>query len=415
MKISFDLFSLLSIAGIGASLVLGVLLLTMAKRNKRGNIFFFLFILTNCFGIFSAGFSLFSGLYRVIPHSIGLSYLFLLALAPLLYLYFSCLLNTGFRLKGSSILHALPLVVFPILQHRFYLSSANEKISFTERWLSGSLSQADRIQGYSLMIPFLIQATLYLLVILRRITIVNRAIKNQFSDADQRTIKWGFLILILSLAVLATFTVSLTLTVTGIWTARQPFRIISLLIPTYVLIFSFNALLQNDMGVSVAETPNTSPKNRKEYSPYRSGYSIQEERDLQALKTLLTIQKPYRDPELTLSHLAEQLSLSRGTLSWLINNRIGKNFYDYINNLRLDEALERLERSETVNILELAFDVGFRNKSTFYKFFKARTGSNPLQYIKSHRITESESPEENSTKDNRSSESQSLQKNRLYV
>lgn len=95
-------------------------------------------------------------------------------------------------------------------------------------------------------------------------------------------------------------------------------------------------------------------------------------------------EKPYLDFELTLQKLASQLDIPEKELSLLINHYLGKHFFDFINEYRIDEAKNILENptSKELTILEILYQVGFDSKSSFYTAFKKITHQTPTQYRK---------------------------------
>ena len=95
--------------------------------------------------------------------------------------------------------------------------------------------------------------------------------------------------------------------------------------------------------------------------------------------------KPYRDPELSLSQLAELLGLSRRQTSALINREFERNFNDFINGYRLQSVREALLRGEhhRHTLLAIALDAGFNSKSTFNRVFKREIGQTPRQFLAS--------------------------------
>ena len=92
--------------------------------------------------------------------------------------------------------------------------------------------------------------------------------------------------------------------------------------------------------------------------------------------------------DLTLKSLAEDLGTSPNNLSWLLNQVYQKSFYDYINALRVEEVIGKIEENihERHTILAIAFDSGFKAKSTFNKVFKNQTGLTPTQFIKEKNV-----------------------------
>ncbi len=95
-------------------------------------------------------------------------------------------------------------------------------------------------------------------------------------------------------------------------------------------------------------------------------------------------EKPFLDFELTLQKLASQINIPEKELSILINHYLGKHFFDFINEYRINEAKNILEnpyKNETTT-LEILYQVGFSSKSSFYTAFKKNTNQTPTQYRK---------------------------------
>jgi AraC-like DNA-binding protein len=102
-----------------------------------------------------------------------------------------------------------------------------------------------------------------------------------------------------------------------------------------------------------------------------------------ALAAFMQKSRIYLDPDLSLEVLATRMKMSRHHLTQLLNEKLEKNFYSFINEYRIGEAIDRLnDPSSQVNILSLAFDCGFNSKSSFNNYFKKITGSTPTAYRK---------------------------------
>ncbi|NQZ75271.1 MAG: helix-turn-helix domain-containing protein [Ekhidna sp.] len=91
--------------------------------------------------------------------------------------------------------------------------------------------------------------------------------------------------------------------------------------------------------------------------------------------------------ELSLKELADKIQLHPNKLSWLLNERLHKNYYDFINSYRLKEFQERALDKENahLSILGLAYESGFSSKSVFNDYFKKTTGSTPKNWIKQNK------------------------------
>ncbi len=99
-------------------------------------------------------------------------------------------------------------------------------------------------------------------------------------------------------------------------------------------------------------------------------------------------EKWFQNPSLTLRSLAENLNISSNKLSWLLNERVGQNFNEYINTLRL-ETFKKIALSPANNhltLLALAYESGFNSKSVFNTFFKKTEGMTPKAWVRSNQI-----------------------------
>jgi YesN/AraC family two-component response regulator len=97
------------------------------------------------------------------------------------------------------------------------------------------------------------------------------------------------------------------------------------------------------------------------------------------LSSLMKQEGLYKKNDVTLTELAEGLHIHPNYLSQVINEKEQKNFYHYINTLRVQEFIRIASQPESrkYTLLSLAYDCGFNSKSTFNKYFKKYTGKRP--------------------------------------
>jgi len=100
------------------------------------------------------------------------------------------------------------------------------------------------------------------------------------------------------------------------------------------------------------------------------------------INNLMVSSKPFLDPNLTLLQLASELDISTHYLSQIINEKFHLNFFDFINQYRVEEVKVRINNSEFKNysLLGIALDSGFNSKSAFNRIFKKFTNQTPSQY-----------------------------------
>ncbi|KUJ82562.1 AraC family transcriptional regulator [Microbulbifer flavimaris] len=91
----------------------------------------------------------------------------------------------------------------------------------------------------------------------------------------------------------------------------------------------------------------------------------------------------YRHTGLTIRELAEQLGAREHVLRSLINRHLGyRNFNEYLNEFRIDEASARLADpgQSHLPVLSIALDIGYRSLSPFNAAFKRRHNCTPTEY-----------------------------------
>ncbi|WGH74815.1 AraC family transcriptional regulator [Tenacibaculum tangerinum] len=101
-------------------------------------------------------------------------------------------------------------------------------------------------------------------------------------------------------------------------------------------------------------------------------------------KAIIKNQKLYLNPQFSLSLFSKKLDLSESYLSHIFNQNSSINFSEYVNKLRVEEALKLLKNSQFKNytIVAIGLEAGFNSKSTFYHNFKKEVGVTPTQYRK---------------------------------
>ena len=94
--------------------------------------------------------------------------------------------------------------------------------------------------------------------------------------------------------------------------------------------------------------------------------------------------KLYTDSLLSLPKLADKLRITTHLLSQILNERLDRNFFNFISEYRVQEAQKKLLEPESVRVtmLELAYEVGFNSLSSFNTAFKKHAGVSPSEFKK---------------------------------
>jgi len=132
--------------------------------------------------------------------------------------------------------------------------------------------------------------------------------------------------------------------------------------------------------VQTDESEDEPEKRKYQKSGLSSDSSSTLHRDL---SHLMIMEKVFRESELSLTDLAKRLNTQPNHLSQVINEREGKNFYDYINSLRIEEFMRIVSTPESkkYTLLGLAQECGFNSKSSFNRYFKKVTGKSPSEFM----------------------------------
>lgn len=140
--------------------------------------------------------------------------------------------------------------------------------------------------------------------------------------------------------------------------------------------------LRSHVGIDTSGPSDaTEPVSRKlELTPSAAG-ELQEQ-----LAALLRDKKIHTRNDLSLADLAALLSISTHIASELLNQHLGKSFYEFLNAHRAAEAAMLLaDETQNLSMTDVAYEAGFNNPNTFYREFKRHHGMTPTQYRKSHR------------------------------
>jgi len=108
------------------------------------------------------------------------------------------------------------------------------------------------------------------------------------------------------------------------------------------------------------------------------------ERYKHQLEELMSEEKPYLNPELTLRLLAEKMKIPPNQLSQLLNEGFDKNFSEFVNSYRLESFKLNVANPslQHLTILGLAYESGFNSKTVFNTYFKKMMGKTPKAYWK---------------------------------
>jgi AraC-like DNA-binding protein len=102
---------------------------------------------------------------------------------------------------------------------------------------------------------------------------------------------------------------------------------------------------------------------------------------LARIDTLMTVDRVWLDPGLTLADFARRLGASEAETRRLVHQRLGeRHFRTFLNGWRVGEAQRRLIADPRAPMIAVAFDSGFSSLPSFNRVFRDIAGCSPSQY-----------------------------------
>lgn len=144
---------------------------------------------------------------------------------------------------------------------------------------------------------------------------------------------------------------------------------------------------KNHLYLQIARQYKETVEKLKATAPNSSEGSKTESRNdkyddiFERLESLMKNEKIYRELNLTRERVSELMNSNRTYLSQVIKEKTGQSFITYINDFRINEAIEILsDPKNDMPLKALSSHLGFSSITTFYKLFKDKVGMTPAKY-----------------------------------
>lgn len=263
------------------------------------------------------------------------------------------------------VLHILPFIIVETLVALFHARTSVEDIVA----ILGSIRNLNR--NFMVLIgtlSFFIHMLTY--VFLARKTLVRHReeLQQYCSSVD---LDWAFHVIQMATII---FLISFLSSIVQYSGLKNIFTILILLLIVISLGFTLRLLLR----------AMSSPLFQAVPKPVSgSTLSVEEIEELkEKIINQLSERKLFTNPELTIKDLASEIHVSDRTVSQVINKALGKNFYDLVNDYRINEACHIFDTNidPKLTVLEVLYMVGFNSKSSFNTQFRKKTGLTPSEY-----------------------------------
>lgn len=128
-------------------------------------------------------------------------------------------------------------------------------------------------------------------------------------------------------------------------------------------------------------------RNNTEISNEKENLNISEDliEDILVKLDGFEMNKEFLNKETNLQELSKMFNTNSNYLSKIINHYKGKTFTNYINDLRVEEVVNRLKiekQFRNYTIQAIAYESGFKSAQSFSKAFNKKTGIYPSYFIK---------------------------------
>lgn len=299
----------------------------------------------------------------------------------LLYLFVQTLLSEKFVFKPVYMLFFIPFLI----ETAFFLVSSgapHEKVQILHSLTTGGPHASAFAFFWALELIYNAAMTIAAASVVRRYT---RNLKDHVTDVGKFSLRWLSSFIRLALLFFVLQGVFLILFMAGISSIATAFIVLySLMAVTFYMISYWTlsappVFIPATIDKTSCTTQRDTGKYRKNPLEYKKAESIAVE-----LTKIMEEEKLYLTNGIKLEDIAQRLSTSTNNVSQVINQNLKVNFYDFINQYRVEEAKRLMHdpAQRELTLLAIALNAGFSSKSTFNKVFKENTGTTPSQYFR---------------------------------
>jgi AraC-like DNA-binding protein len=319
---------------------------------------------------------------------IPIDYVFAMLMGPGIFVYVKMILGQPIHYKKPNIwLHLLPSLPAVVFVVYFVTLPESMRIERLMKNFESLMWQGNTLNGI-----FYIQMTTYLFVcyhlISKQLKVSKTVVINKY-QFDITWLKTFFTIDIIMMIVTAPLCLYIANDYINTLIGQVVMNV------QFIYIF-FKTVWQNGIlpvgqiqEVVTVQVPTLRiaevPENTVFQEPVLKISNNQADDYFERLTAFMDFEKIYLKPGCTIQDLAEQAKIPQHHLSHILNNRLNKNFFDFINEYRVEAAKRLLidKNSGQLTIEAIGFECGFGAKSSFNKAFKKLTNQTPSEFRRS--------------------------------
>ncbi len=321
----------------------------------------------------------YEGFLMHLPHVIGILLPLPLIHGPFLLIYINHLIDARQQFDRSEFLHFLPILICYLIMIPQFLMPVKELNAHIDLIETGGHTPFYlQILGTMTMLTGMV----YIPWSLLRLRNHKKSLGENFSYKESIDLQWLRNLVIgmgiIWVAVIGTNVVFMYFEGEATYGETIIFSTVTL----FVFLIGYFGIRQG----RIFADPATGTILQENEEPKKYGKSSLKEGKAQqyltALQQLMEQDKPHLEPKITLAQLARRLGITANNLSQVINEQLEQNFFDFINEYRVEEFKARLmaDKEKKITLLGHALDSGFSSKSSFNEVFKKVTGQTPSAF-----------------------------------
>jgi AraC-like DNA-binding protein len=361
------------------SLLLAFFLLTVKTKNKLANRLFAFYLIF--FAIDNSGIFIDEEFIRNHFNLEFFRWSVCTLILPAFYLYVLSVCFADFRFKAKHLIHLIPFIITNIVfVMRLYFSNTTEKQLFYE----------ERDQSPEMYILFLIlgiQTVAYSIGIFAVLKKYKEIYQENYANPRTSIFKWLFqiasvLFILYYLSIIKNIVRYADLDFLWIW-SNTILQFLVLIITCWFVLKALNyPELFRGIDSKLQLARDILPKQNQNIVEIKSSQNDLITAQIAALKDYMKEKEPFLDPSLTIQELSNQIDIPVRDLSVLINHHMDQHFFDFVNEYRIQKAMNILKDplKRDLTVLEILYEVGFNSKSSFNTSFKKYTNLTPTAY-----------------------------------
>ncbi|WP_296319566.1 helix-turn-helix domain-containing protein [Winogradskyella sp.] len=305
-----------------------------------------------------------------------------LLIGPVVYFYSKSQLNRSYKLSKKDYFHFIPAILYLMYSLVVFVTDV---LILDDYYFYAVRRDKDLANWYQ--VTGLVSMAFYLVLSLRYYSNYKKLLFATVSYADSILFKWirNFMIAFLGILVLRVV-FFITNPEWGEFGSQFWHYIAFSFVFYYIAITGYSSIIKQialkgeklkvinvfEENIGVGEDATKHEENDKEYKKWKD-----------KLSQLMTQQKLFENPRLTLSDVANELNVTTKTVSSTVNSGFNMNFNDFVNHHRIKAVKTKLDHGEhnKTTLLGIALDCGFNSKATFNRAFKKSTSLSPKDYL----------------------------------